>query len=145
MTQIISPNIDRKHGSEATKPCLLVAADRYGYETIYLGPLNTRAILRTWRGGYRVLVKTKNNTWVPGSGVDDSHVIPLKGRIPELVLTLTGEEVSKDGEELLSLLPESGAMCHSCIVRNDESRLLPLPYVGPELQELRNHNAFRGY
>jgi hypothetical protein len=145
-TNTAKPTIDRTAGSEETNPAIPIGATSSGHESVYIGKLNPAAILRIWQGGYRVLVKhSASGKWMPGRGLEDTSGLPLRGDIPDLVQHLTGKPLSQEGETLLSMLPKSANVCYAAVVRRDEGRLLPLPYLNSKTQALRAANAFRGY
>jgi hypothetical protein len=146
MTNTITnpPKINRELGSEYTSPTLLIATSPHGHETIYLGHLNSDAILRVFAGGYRVLAKDRHGSWATGRALDDSSAIAFAGSLAAVVENLTGRPPTKAGAELLSLLPQKAGVAHGAIVRRDEARMDTLKYVPADLQPLRESMAFRG-
>lgn len=136
--------ISRELGSEFTDPTTLIATSPHGHETIYLGHINSSAILRVFAGGYRVLAKNRNGSWATGRAVDDSSAIAFAGSIAAVVENLTGRPPTKAGAELLALLPAKAGMAHGAIVRRDEARMDTLKYVPADLQPLRESMAFQG-
>jgi hypothetical protein len=146
MTNTITnpPKVDRTAGSEFTSPTTLIATSPHGHETIFLGYLNSDAILRVFAGGYRVLVKSRGGSWATGRAVDDSSAINFAGGIAAVVENLTGRPPTKAGAELLALVPQKAGVAHGAIVRRDEARMDTLKYVPADLQPLRESMAFRG-
>lgn len=136
--------ISRELGSEFTDPTTLIATSPNGYETIFLGHINSDAILRVFAGGYRVLHKNGNGSWTMGRAMDDSSAIKFASGIAPVVENLTGRGPTKAGAELLALLPEKSGIAHGAIVRRDETRMDTLKYLPADLQPLRTSMAFIG-